>query len=143
MTNHIFSSKHSPTPDSEIPLLQDRVSAGFASPGEYDSYESLDLNELIVKNRPATFFMRVEGDSMIEANIFSGDIVVIDRSVPPMHNKIVVAIVNNELLIKRLIKSDKVWTLCSENPSYAPVVITEGLDAAIWGVVTYIIHAAK
>jgi DNA polymerase V len=123
----------------ELPLFLVRVPAGFPSPGDGQIERKLDLNELI-RHPEATFLVKVEGDSMINAGINSGDILVVDRAIEPTHNKIVVAYLNGELTVKRLkIENTKIY-LVAENPDYNPIRITPLMDFEIRGVVTTVIH---
>ncbi|MFI5334352.1 MAG: LexA family protein [Chlamydiales bacterium] len=124
---------------NEIPLASSSVSAGFTSPAEDTVDQTLDLNAHLVRHPAATFFVRVSGNSMEGANIFSGDILVVDRSLQATSGKIVVAIVENEFTVKRLVKSKGKTLLVAENPAYPPIEN----NFEVWGVVTYIIHAAK
>lgn len=126
----------------KLPLFLSPVQAGFPSPAEDYIERRLDLNDLVVQHPTATFFVKVEGESMEEANIFTGDILVVDRSLEPAHNKIVVAVVNGEFTVKRLsIESQGVFLL-PENPKYRAIKITSAMDFQIWGTVTYVIHKA-
>ena len=93
------------------------------------------MNEYLIKNPTASFFARVEGDSMIDAGIFEGDLLVIDKSLNAKHNDIVVAAVNNEFTVKRLCTNQGI-RLIAENTSYAPIELTGEMEFAIWGVVT-------
>lgn len=122
-----------------LPFYQHAVSAGFPSPAE-DEMEILDLNELLIRHPSATFFLRVSGSSMIKAGIHDRDILVVDRSLEPAHGKIVIAVVNGELTVKRLHKEGRRLQLIAENDAYAPIDITEEIDLRIWGVVTSVIH---
>ncbi len=124
----------------EIPFIESAVSAGFPSPGEDYTQGPLNLNELLIKHPAATFFVRVKGDSMTGAGIHSGDIVIVDRALTAVHNKIVVARVQGEMTLKRLkIEGETVW-LCPENDAFHPVKIGSSIDFEIWGVVTCVIH---
>ena len=125
---------------TELPLFASPISAGFPSPADDYVEKRLDLNEHLVRNRQATFFLRVSGDSMIDAGIHHGDLLIVDRSLPATHKKIVVAIVGGELLVKRLLRVNKKVSLAAENPGYAPIEITEDSGFEIWGVVTNVIH---
>ena len=118
------------------PLFHSGVSAGFPSPAEDYIEQRLDLNELLIKNPSATFFVRVNGDSMTGAGINHNDILVVDRSLNPVSGKIVIAIVNGEFTVKRLIKTGDSFKLVAENPNYPPVEISEGATCEVWGVVT-------
>lgn len=111
-----------------------KVSAGFPSPAGDFLEGKLDLNEHLIKNPPATFFVRVSGDSMIGAGIYPDDILVVDRSEEPKSGKIVIAVIDGELTVKRLKQGrDGVWLL-PENPSYAPIAITAEMAFQVWGV---------
>lgn len=123
-----------------LPLYVSGVRAGFPSPAEDYIEKKLDLNEYLVKHPAATFYVRVEGDSMVNAGIQSGDILIVDRAVEPSHNKIIVAIVDGEFTVKRLLFRGKSIVLAPENPDYEEIVITDGMDFAVWGVVTSVIH---
>ncbi len=120
---------------SGLPLYSSRPSAGFPAPGDDQVERVLDINDLVVKHPSSTFFVRVEGDSMVGAGIFSGDVLVIDRSVNPSDGKIVVAAINGEMVVKRLSVSGEQQLLVSENEEYTPIVIGEDEDCTIWGVV--------
>lgn len=120
----------------EVPLYASRPQAGFPAPGDDQVERILDINDLVVKNPASTFFVRVEGDSMIGAGIFSGDVLVVDRSVDPKDGSIVVAAVNGELLVKRLSRKREQQFLVSENENYEPITVGDGEECFIWGVVT-------
>lgn len=126
----------------ELPLLPFDVSAGFPSPALDFIDISIDLNKHLVKRPSATFYGRVRGESMRNAGINDGDLVVIDRSIEPTNNKIAVCFIDGEFTLKR-IKIDKsgLW-LVPENEEYPPIKVEEGSDFFIWGVVTYIIKKA-
>ncbi len=125
------------------PLYSHSVSAGFPSPADDYIEDRLDLNELLVNNKAATFFLRVKGDSMVNAGIQHGDIIVVDRSVQPGHRSIVVAVVDGELTVKRLITRGGIAELHAENPKYAPICLQEGQELSIWGVVTSSVHQVR
>lgn len=118
------------------PLYSAEVAAGFPAPGDDLVEEPLDLNDLLVDNPTATFFVRVSGDSMEGARIFDGDVLVVDRSITPTSGAIVVAAVYGELVVKRLQKTASGLALVSENEAYAPIVINDVDGCFIWGVVT-------
>ncbi len=124
-----------------LPLYSSQVSAGFPSPAEDHVEGKLDLNEYLVKNPTSTFFVRVSGDSMIRAGIHPGDILVVDRSLEPVSNKVVIAAVDGQLTVKRLYKDDSCVELRPENDKYQPINITAETSLHIWGVVTNVIHA--
>ncbi len=125
-----------------LPLFITAVQAGFPSPAEDYLDKTLDLNELLISHPAATFFVRVAGDSMQGAGIFSGDTLVVDRSLEATDNKIVVAIVNGEFTVKRLRLKEGRISLVPENPNFPTIEVKEGSDFQVWGVVTYVIHKA-
>lgn len=124
-----------------LPIYLESVSAGFPSPADDYTEKSLDLNDLLIKNPAATFFVRVSGDSMINAGMSSGDILVVDRSLDAKNNSIVIAVVNGEMTVKKLsLKNGEVF-LCPENPKYKPIKITSEMYFEVWGVVRSVIHS--
>jgi len=126
-----------------IPAFLSRVQAGFPSPAEDYMENQLNLNDLVIQHPAATFFVRVEGESMADANIHSGDILVVDRSLEAANGKIIVAVVNGEFTVKRFaLKSDGVY-LVPENLRYPSLKIESDSDFHVWGVVTYVIHKAR
>lgn len=125
------------------PLFTSCVEAGFPSPADDYIENNLDLNEYLVKHPSATFFVRVQGNSMQNAGIFSGDILIVDRSVSPAHRKIIVAILNGEFTVKRMLIEGKKIILSPENPSYPSIEVNPESEFQVWGVVTYVIHSAK
>jgi len=118
-----------------LPLGLTPVSAGFPSPAEDYEDRRLDINEYLVRNPVSTFFFPVQGDSMQGAEIFHGDILVVDRSVTPRHGHIVVAFLNGERLVKRLHKRAGRVALIAENPDYPVIELHDGAELVIWGVV--------
>jgi DNA polymerase V len=123
-----------------VTLFTCPVNAGFPSPAADYIEEKLDLNVHLVKHPAATFFVRTNGDSMTGAGIFNGDILVVDRSLNPKNQNVVVAIVNGDFTVKKLCMSGGNVSLLPENQKYKPIEITDGTDFRIWGVVTYVIH---
>lgn len=123
-----------------IPLFESRVQAGFPSPADDFSEGTLDLNAHLIKNKAATFFVRVTGDSMTGVGIFPGDILIVDRSLPHSSGKIIIAVLNGEMTVKRLKYKDDALFLCSENEKYLPIPVSKDEDFTIWGVVTNVIH---
>ncbi len=117
------------------PLYTAQPAAGFPSPGDDEVERSLDLNELLIDNPSATFFVRVSGDSMEGARVFDGDILVVDRALTPQSGSIVVAAVFGELVVKRLHVMAGKAELRSENNAYAPIAINDNEDYFVWGVV--------
>ena len=124
-----------------IPLYFCPVSAGFPSPAEEYLEGKLDLNQHLIPHPLATFFVRVSGDSMIGAGIHEGDLLIVDRFLEARDGKVVIAVVNGELLVKRLKYYDNQPSLVAEHPDYPELKITEVMDFQIWGVVTNVIHS--
>ena len=124
----------------KLPMYGNKLSAGFPSPADDFLDKKIDLNEHLIKHPAATFFIRVEGDSMIQAGIFSGDTLIVDRSIQAASGRVVVAVLNGEFLVKRLKKIRNKIYLEAENPKYKPIEITESTPFEIWGVVTTVIH---
>ncbi|HXB92612.1 MAG TPA: translesion error-prone DNA polymerase V autoproteolytic subunit [Puia sp.] len=115
---------------------------GFGAAADDYMERGVDLNEQLIRNKPATFFMRVSGDAMTGAGIFNGDVVIVDRSVKAVSGKVVIATLNGEMLIRRLEKNFNKIRLVPETPKLSPIdVDLSGAEFSIWGVVTYVIHA--
>lgn len=117
------------------------ASAGFPSPAENYVEEKLNLNSYLIKNKESSFFVRVSGDSMINVGIFDNDILIVDRSLDPKRQSIVIVSIDGELVIKKLMKDQsKNYYLKSENSNYPNIKLNSNRDTIIWGVVTYVIH---
>jgi DNA polymerase V len=134
----IFAGKVSSS--FQTPLFETRVQAGFPSPTDDFSEGSLDLNEHLVRHKTSTFFVRATGDSMRDAGIFSGDLLIVDKALTPSYGKIVIAVLNGEMTVKRFEKIHNRIFLCSENEKYPDIKVTEHDDFSIWGIVTNVIH---
>ena len=126
-----------------LPLVSANVEAGFPSPADDHLERAIDLNEELVRNPAATFYVRVKGESMRDAGIHPGDLLMIDRSVTPVDRQIVVAMIDGEFTVKRFRKRNGKITLEAENPSFQPIEVGEDQELTIWGAVTYIIHQAR
>ena len=124
------------------PLFLDSVSAGFPSPATDYMENKLDLNEHLVKHPAATFIVKASGPSMIEAGISSGDLLIVDRSIVPKNNNIVIASIFGDLTVKKLHKKGSTLFLLSANNQYPSIEIKEEMECFLWGVVTYVIHKA-
>ena len=122
------------------PLFLTGIPAGFPSPADDYIEKHLDLNEHLVKHPAATFFVRVTGDSMADAGIRNGDILIVDRSLNPSSGRVVIAVLDGELTVKRLVKRNGVVRLASESDGHPDIEIPEGADLQVWGVVTCAIH---
>ena len=124
-----------------IPLLNDSVSAGFPSPADDYTEENIDLNEHLISNPFSTFFLRVKGESMINAGIKDKDLIIVDKSLIAKPGDIVIAMIDGEFTIKRLsIKNDELY-LKAENHNYPDFSFKNHIDVQIWGVVIYSIHS--
>jgi len=115
------------------------ISAGFPSPADDFMQQRLSLDSELIKNKEATFFARVSGQSMIDAGLNDNDLLVIDRSVSPSHNRIAVCFLDGEFTVKRLkVKKGEIW-LQPENKNYEAIKVTPENDFMIWGIVTNVI----
>ncbi len=124
-----------------IPLATERVAAGFPSPAQDDIEQALDLNEYLIRNENATFIVKANSLSMLDAGIDINDPLIVDRSISAKSGDIVIALIDNDFTVKRLMidsqfQPPKVW-LKAENPDYQNIYIEEGQELVIWGVVTY------
>ena len=124
-----------------VPLFISRVRAGFPSPADDYLDKKLDLNEFLIKHPAATFFVNVEGDSMINAGIYSGDILIVDRSLEAKNTNVIVAVLNGEFTVKRIRKWAGKIFLCPDNEKYSAMEVTPDMDFDVWGVVIYVIHS--
>lgn len=131
-----------PSTHLSIPLAIEKVSAGFPSPAQDYIDRSLDMNEHLIKNETATFIVRVASLSMLNAGIDIDDELIVDRSLDAKHNDIVIALIDNDFTVKRLMIEEKRW-LKAENPDYADIHLQEGQELIIWGVVTYILKNTR
>ncbi len=113
---------------------------GFGAAADDYMERGIDLNEQLIRNKPATFFFRMKGDAMQEAGIFDGDILIVDRSLKLVNGKIIVAILNGELLVRRFHKNFSSAFLIAENSRYKNINLAEFTNFSVWGVVTYTIH---
>lgn len=126
----------------EIPLAESSVHAGFPSPADDFLEGQLDLNHLVVKHPEATFFARVEGDSMKDEGIAEGDILVVDKSIEPYNGCLAVAFVDGEFTLKRVKMEPEKILLVPANPKYKIIEISPDSEFAVWGVVNYIVKKA-
>lgn len=124
-----------------LPLFSGKVTAGFPSPADDYVEKNLDLNEFLIPNPSATFFVRTQGESMLGAGIHPNDILIVDRSLEAVSGKVVICALNGELTVKRLLQTNGLWQLKAENPNSADIVLHDELEMVIWGVVTHVIHA--
>ncbi|MFH0866923.1 MAG: translesion error-prone DNA polymerase V autoproteolytic subunit [Bacteroidota bacterium] len=124
----------------ELDLYTTKISAGFPSPADDFLDRKLDLNEYLIRNPSATFLVRVDGNSMVNAGISDDDILIVDRSVEATDGKVVIGVIDGEFTVKRIIKKGKKLFLKPENEKFNPIEITGDMDFKIWGVVVYTIH---
>ncbi|WP_434578001.1 translesion error-prone DNA polymerase V autoproteolytic subunit [Pseudomonas sp. Z5-35] len=125
------------TGGEKLPLYSFKVPAGFPSPAADHIEKHISLDELFDIRAPHVYLVRIDGDSMQGAGIYSGDMVVVDRSIDPISGDIVIAALNSEPLLKRLHLRDNAVILLSENPKYPARHVMEGDELMIWGVVKY------
>lgn len=126
-----------------LPLAQSKVEAGFPSPAEGYEESRVDINDIVVTQPDATFYVRVKGNSMVEANIHDGDILVVDRSLEAFNDDIVIAAVDGGFTVKTLYNKNGIVKLVPANPDFDEIVFKEYQELNIWGVVSYIIHKTR
>jgi DNA polymerase V len=114
---------------------------GFGAAADDYAERGIDLNEQLIKNKPATYFFRMKGDAMQEAGIFNGDVLIVDRSLKLVTGKIIVAVLNGELIVRRYHQNFSSAFLVPENNRYKPINLAEFTDFIMWGVVVYSIHS--
>ena len=134
------SSSKKDSPNLLIPLVTETICAGFPSPAEDYIELGIDLNKYLIKNPISTFFLRVSGNSMINAGIYNNDLLIIDRSINPNPGHIVVALLDGEFTLKRLIKEKNHYYLKADKENYPAIDLYEYVDIQIWGVAIYSIH---
>lgn len=125
--------------DLRIPFIPDGVSAGFPSPAADFMENNIDLNKELSENPLATFYIKVKGNSMMDAGIHDKDVLVVDRSLEPQNNKIAVCFIDGEFTVKRIQLEKDCLYLLPENANYTPIKVTEENQLIIWGIVTYVI----
>lgn len=132
-----------PAEQDLLPLYLSSVQAGFPSPADDYIDKKINLHDFLVRNKSATFFLKAHGESMFGAGIYDGDLLIVDRSIEASHNKIVIAAIDGELTVKRLLRRPHQVVLAPENPDYPEFDITHREHVYIWGVVTYAIHKVQ
>ena len=120
-------------------MIEQGISAGFPSPADDFKETRISLDKELVKNKEATFYARVSGESMVGAGLDDGDLLIIDRSLDPKNGKIAVCFVDGEFTVKRIIREKDKFYLMPENEKYKPIEIREDNELIIWGVVEYVI----
>jgi DNA polymerase V len=126
-----------------LPIACNGISCGFPSPAEDYIEQSIDLNKLLIKDKEATFFGRVKGNSMLDANIHDGDVLIIDKSLNPCNGCIALCMLNGEFTVKRMEIQGQQVTLYPANPKYKPIQVSPDMDFLVWGIVTYAIHKTR
>ena len=123
-----------------LPLQSYKIQAGFPTFADDSIEDNIDLNTYLIKHPAATFFVRVTGDSMLGAGIHDNDLLIVDRSITPSNRKIVIAVIEGDLTVKRLIIKSSGAYLYAENDEFLPIKINSETGTHIWGVVTNVIH---
>lgn len=118
------------------PLFSHKVAAGFPSPADDYIQGRLSLDEHLIQHKDSTFFVRAKGNSMMGAGIFDGDLLVVDKSLEPQSGDIVIAVMDDELTVKRLIRQGDTVILRPENPRFKDIELKDGQELQVWGVVT-------
>ena len=139
-TNPIQPSSYNGTKDYTQQRVHTANATGFGAAADDYAERGIDLNEQLIRNKPATFFMRVNSDAMTGAGIFNGDVIIVDRSLEAKSGKVVVAVLNGEMLVRRLEQSFNKIRLLPETKKLAPIEVDPLTDFSVWGVVTYVIH---
>ena len=116
------------------------LASGFPSPADDFMDTSLDLNEFLIRQPEASYMVEASGESMTDAGIYAGDVMIVDRSITPGNNMIVIAALDGDLMVKRLKQFNGDWLLISENPAYGHIKLQGEQSCVVWGVVTYVIH---
>lgn len=135
-----FNAAYTGTKDFDQHQVRNANATGFGAAADDFAERGIDLNEQLIRNKPATFFMRVSGDAMLNAGIHDGDIVIVDRSIKPVSGKVIIAILNGDMLIRRLEKTINKVRLIPETPKLSPIEVDPFAEFSVWGVVTYVIH---
>ncbi|MBI3717417.1 MAG: translesion error-prone DNA polymerase V autoproteolytic subunit [Sphingobacteriales bacterium] len=136
-----YGSAYKGSKDYKQKNIHTANATGFGAAADDYMERGIDLNEQLIKNKPATFFFRMKGDAMHEAGIFENDILIVDRSLKLANGKIIVAVLNGELLVRRFLKNFSSAYLIPENNRYKPINLAEFSDFVVWGVVVYSIHS--
>ena len=139
----LYSSKEKDSSAQLFPLATEAISAGFPSPADDYIEIGIDLNKHLIKNPISTFFLRVSGNSMNNAGIYNNDLLIIDRSINPNPGHIVVALIDGEFTLKRLIKEKDNYYLKADKENYPAINLYEYINIQIWGVAIYSIHKLK
>jgi DNA polymerase V len=139
-TNPIQPSSYNGSKDYDQWQVHTANGTGFGAATDDYAERGIDLNEQLIRNKPATFFMRVNSDAMTGAGIFNGDVIIVDRSLEAKNGKVIVAVLNGEMLVRRLEQSFNKVRLLPETKKLAPIDVDPFTEFSVWGVVTYVIH---
>jgi DNA polymerase V len=139
--NNISNSNNNDKKDLTGRDFRATTNGGFTTAGDEYGEAGMDLNEQLIKNKPATFFVRMNGDAMTGAGIFNGDILIVDRSITNANSKVVIAVLNGEMMVRRLQKTMNRISLIPETNNLSIIDVDPYSDFAVWGVVTYVIHS--
>ena len=140
MEEEFFGSAYKGSKQFSQQEVKTANATGFGAAADDYMERGIDLNEQLIKNKPATYFFRMKGDAMKEAGIFDNDVLIVDRSLKLANGKIIVAVLNGELLVRRFHKNFSSAFLVPENTRYKNINLAEFSDFALWGIVTYVIH---
>jgi DNA polymerase V len=141
-SGEFFSSAYKGTKDFNQWNVQTANATGFGAAADDYAERGIDLNEQLVRNKPATFFMRVNGNAMVGAGIYNGDVVIVDKSLNARNGNVVIAILNGEMLIRRLqVLENGKKLLVPETKKLSVIEINGESSFDVWGVVTYVIHS--
>ncbi len=138
---YFYSAAYKGSKDFSQQNVRTANATGFGAAADDYAERGIDLNEELIKNKPATFFFRMKGDAMRDAGIFDNDVLIVDRSLKLANGKVIVAILNGELLVRRFHKNFSSAFLIPENNRYKTINLAEFSDFALWGVVVYSIHS--
>jgi len=138
--DNIYSSTYRGTKDFTQHDVHRANATGFSTPADEYMERGVDLNEQLIKNKPATFFFRMNGDAMNGAGIFSGDVLIVDRSITNVNGKVIVAVLDGEMIVRRLENSSNKTRLIPQTDKLAAIDVDPFADFSVWGVVTYVIH---
>ncbi len=143
LPSHLDAVKLKELETLELPLLQNCISAGFPSPADNYFAETVNLQQLLISNPDNSYLVKVIGSSMTGDRLYDGDILVVDRSVQAREGKVIIAKVNGEFTVKRLVRLNNRLHLQPANKQFAPLEITEEMEFQAWGVVTWALHKMK
>jgi DNA polymerase V len=140
-TNELFSSSYKGSKDFNQWNVRTANATGFGAAADDYAERGIDLNEQLIRNKPATFFLRVNSNAMINSGIHSGDVVIVDRSLEPRNGSVIIAVLNGELLIRRFqVLESKKRLLVPDSKKLSAIEISDDSGFSVWGVVTFVIH---